>query len=75
MTTADDPHLDPDTQALLRRLSHDLRSPLNNIVWALELIELQAHKPADVMQWVEAARQAADRLRAMLDELTATTEN
>lgn len=72
---AAEPHPDADTQALLRRLSHDLRTPLNNIVGALELIELQAHKPADVMQWVGAARQAADRLRTMLDELTATTEN
>lgn len=69
------PPTEADARALLRRLSHDLRTPLNNIVGALELIELQAHKPADVMQWVEAARQAADRLRAMLDELTATTEN
>jgi signal transduction histidine kinase len=70
-----DGHPDPESQALLRRLSHDLRTPLNHIVGALELIELQAHKPADVTQWVGVARQAADRLRTMLDELTTTTEN
>lgn len=57
--------------ARLRRLSHDLRTPLNNIVGALELIELQAHRPADVTRWVGVAREASERLRTMLDELRA----
>jgi signal transduction histidine kinase len=74
VSAADGPQPDPETRALLRRLSHDLRTPLNNIVGTLELIELEAHKPADVVRWVGVARQAADRLRAMLDELTTTTE-
>jgi len=59
-------------EARLRRLSHDLRTPLNNIVGALELIELQAHRPGDVERWVGVAREAADRLREMLDDLTRT---
>lgn len=61
---------DPETQALLRRLSHDLRTPLNHIVGALELIDLQPHKPADVLHWSAVAREAAQRLRAMLDQLS-----
>ena len=64
---------DPDTAAMLRRLSHDLRTPLNHIVGALELIELQAHKPADVARWAAVARDAAQRLRAMLDVLVEGT--
>jgi len=63
--------VDDDTAAHLRRLSHDLRTPLNLIVGALELIELQAHKPAEVSHWAEVARDAAQRLRTMLDDITA----
>lgn len=65
---------DPETLALLRRLSHDLRTPLNHIVGALELIELQPHKPAEVLHWSEVARDAAQRLRTMLDELSPPAE-
>lgn len=61
--------MDDETQAFLRRLSHDLRTPLNHIVGALELIELQAHKPADVAHWANVAREAAQRLGTMLDEV------
>jgi len=64
--------MDETTEQMLRRLSHDLRTPLNNIVGALELIELQVHKPAEVERWAGVAREAADRLREMLDELTRT---
>ncbi len=69
MTAGDSPSPD-ESAAARRRLSHDLRTPLNNIVGALELIELQAHKPADVLHWVAVAREAAQRLRSMLDELS-----
>lgn len=61
---------DPETAARLRRLSHDVRTPLNHIVGALELIELQAHKPGEVLQWVQVAREATQRLRAMLDDVS-----
>lgn len=60
-----------EMRALLRRMSHDLRTPLNNVAGALELVQLNAHRPADVARWATVAVDAAARLRAMLDDLTA----
>src|SRR5690606_21417639 len=59
------------SDALLRRVSHDLRTPLNNVFGALEIAEVQADRPDAVLRWVAVARAASVRLRLMLDDLIA----
>lgn len=59
------------SDALLRRVSHDLRTPLNNVFGALEIAEVQADQPEAVRRWVAVGRAAGVRLRLMLDDLIA----
>lgn len=66
---------DDELAGQLRRLSHDLRTPLSHIVGAFEMIDLNAHKPAEVARWASVGRDAAERLRTMLDELNHPPSN
>ncbi|HUF97265.1 MAG TPA: HAMP domain-containing sensor histidine kinase [Ilumatobacter sp.] len=64
-----------DAGKLLRTVSHDVRTPLNNVFGALELAEMLAHRPADLARWLGVARASAVRLRLMLDDLVAHARN
>lgn len=57
-----------EIQNLLHRVSHDLRSPLNNMVGAMDLVE-SAPEQTMRSRWLGMGRAAARRLTVMLDDL------
>jgi PAS domain S-box-containing protein len=49
--------------------THQLRTPLAGIKWLLELATEEGQEPTEVRSWIQDARQSADRLAQLVNDL------